>query len=126
MLRVGCLSRGSATDAPEVSAARARASPPAVPADSAGFGMTSGLLGGPITPEVHQAELPDLYLISISQQAFVDKVAVDIGAVQAAYISHHGAFRGTGEGGMPTGHRDVVQKDVRILMPSDGDHVGIQ
>jgi hypothetical protein len=126
MLRVGCRRRGSDTDALAVSALRARASPVALAGDSAGFGMASGLFRGPITPKIDEAEFADLYLITIPQQAFIDEVAVDISAVQAPDIPDHSALRGTAEGGMPAGHRDVIEKDVGILMSSDCHYIGIQ
>src|SRR4029453_10016906 len=90
------------------------------------FRHGDGLLRSPIAPEIDEAEFADLYLVAIAQQAFIDKVAVDVGAVKAANIPHHSPLRATGERGMTTRHRDVVEKDVGILMSSDCHDIGIQ
>ena len=48
--------------------------------------MMRGLFRAPGTPEVDQAELTDLHLVTVPQQAFVDEISIDVGAVQTAHI----------------------------------------
>src|SRR5690606_41845732 len=46
----------------------------------------------PLTPgtgQDHEAELTDLHLVAIAQDGLVDRLAVHIGAVEAAHVNHH-------------------------------------
>jgi len=88
--------------------------------------MMRGLFGAPGTPEVDQAELTDLHLVTVPQQAFVDQVPVHVRAVETAHILDLGSLRSTGERGVAAGHRDVVEKDVGILMPPGRDDIGVE
>src|SRR3954467_14045821 len=48
----------------------------------------AGRLPRPRPGEVHQAELADLHLVAAGQRGDVDRLAVDVGAVQAADVVH--------------------------------------
>src|SRR5699024_8697369 len=74
----------------------------------------------------HHPELTDLNLVPAAQLGFVDRLPVDVGAVQTAHVANTETVATPEEFHMATGNGDVVQKDVAVGMTARGGHVTVQ
>src|SRR3954447_24774675 len=80
----------------------------------------AGRLTRPRPGQVHQAELADLHLVATGEGGDVDRLAVDVGAVQAADVVHGEAAALAVELHVPPADGDVVQEDVAVGVPAGG------
>src|SRR5699024_766783 len=74
----------------------------------------------------HHPELTDLNLVPAAQLGFVDRLPVDVGAVQTAHVTNTETVATSEEFHMATGNGDIVQKDVAVGMTARGGHVTVQ
>src|SRR6476661_5869281 len=82
--------------------------------------LASGRLAGARAGEVDETELADLHLVAPSQGGDVDRLAVDVGAVQAADVVDGEAAALAVELDVPAADRDVVEEDVAVRVPPGG------
>src|SRR3954471_13767624 len=80
----------------------------------------AGRLTRPRPGQVHQAELADLHLVATGEGGDVDRLTVDVGAVQAAHVVHGEATALAVELHVPPADGDVVQEDVAVGVPTGG------
>src|SRR4051812_22225481 len=70
--------------------------------------------------EEHQAELADLDLVAVGQHSRVDRLPVDVGAVEAAHVDDLKLTVLQPELRVATTHGDVVEEDVAVGMSPGG------
>jgi len=68
------------------------------------------------TGQEYQAEFADLHLVAVGQHGRVDRLAVDVGAVQAADVDNVELVGLQSEFSVPTADGDVVEEDVAVGM----------
>src|SRR5919206_77732 len=78
------------------------------------------------TGQVDEAELADLHLVAPGQRRDVDRLAVDVGAVEAADVVHREAAALAVELHVPTADGDVVEEDVAVGVPAGGGDVLVE
>src|SRR5918999_1021944 len=78
------------------------------------------------TGQVHEAELADLHLVAPGQRRDVDRLAVDVGAVEAADVVHREAAALAVELHVPAADGDVVEEDVAVGVPAGGGDVLVE
>src|SRR6266536_1994806 len=77
--------------------------------------------------EEYQLELADLQLLATDQVALLDPFPVEVGAVQRADVMDgEAAAVAAPDLGVPAGHGDVVEEDVRLGMPAHGHDVLVE
>src|SRR3954463_4700714 len=72
------------------------------------------LVLGSRTGDKHQSELADLDLVAVAEGRRLHPLAVDIGAVEAADVTHGEDAALAMELGMPPGDGDIVEEDVAV------------
>src|SRR3712207_9459287 len=127
MVRRGvCRASGS----PDASAREGTAfTPPSVPSAPSPWLRAESRAGGLArarTGQVDQAELADLHLVAPGQRRDVDRLAVDVGAVEAADVVHGEAAALTVELHVPAADGDVVEEDVAVGVPAGGGDVLVE
>src|SRR3954471_24166469 len=96
---------------------------PIAPPRGSGTGSAGGGLAGARTGEIDQPELADLRLVAAGQGGDVDRLAVDVGAVEAAHVVHGEAAALAVELHVPAADRHVVEEDVAVGVPAGRGHV---
>src|SRR4051794_33638538 len=76
--------------------------------------------------EEHQAELADLHFVATGEHGLVDRLAVDVGAVEAADVDDHELATLTPELRVAARDRHVVEEDVRVGVPARARGVAVQ
>src|SRR5699024_6728919 len=74
----------------------------------------------PLPDQVDQPELADLHLVAVGQHGAVHRLAVDVGAVEAAHVDDLVAAVDLAELRMPAADGHVVEEDVAGRVPSGG------
>src|SRR3954447_15089651 len=80
--------------------------------------LASGRLAGAGAGQVHEAELADLHLVTPGEGCDVDRLAIDVGAVEAADVVHGEAATLAVELHVTTADRHVVEEDVAVGGPA--------
>ena len=88
--------------------------------------LASGRLAGARTGQVDEPELADLHLVAPGQGGDVDRLAVDVGAVEAADVVHGEPAALAVELDVPAADRDVVEEDVAVGVPAGGGDVLVE
>src|SRR4051812_3603833 len=93
---------------------------PIAPPRGSGTGSAGGGLAGARPGEIGQPELADLHLVTAGQGGDVDRLAVDVGAVEAAHVVHGEAAALAVELHVRAADRHVVEEDVAVGVPTGG------
>src|SRR4051794_24657295 len=80
--------------------------------------LASGRLAGAGAGEVDEAELPDLHLVTPGERRHVDRLAVDVGAVEAPDVVHREAAALAVELHVTAADGHVVEEDVAVGVPT--------
>src|SRR4051812_47060111 len=80
--------------------------------------LASGRLAGAGAGEVDEAELADLHLVAAGERGDVDRLAIDVGAVEAADVVDGEAAALAVELHVPAADRHVVEEDVAVGVPA--------
>src|ERR1700712_2606995 len=88
--------------------------------------LASGRLPGTRAGEGDETGLADLHLIPPRERRDVDRLAVDVGAVEAADVAHREAAALAVELDVAAADRHVVQEDVAVGVPPGGGDVLVE
>src|SRR5687768_2361917 len=89
-------------------------------------GRLANALDALVPGEEHEPVLADLYFVAVGQLHFLDPVAVDVGAVEAADVTDRELVTRAVEDRMPTRHRDIVEEDLAVRVPAGVDDVLVE
>src|SRR3954465_15565751 len=96
---------------------------PIAPPRGSGTGSAGGGLAGARTGAMPPPGLAALHLVTAGQGGDVDRLAVDVGAVEAAHVVHGEAAALAVELHVPAADRHVVEEDVAVGVPACGGDV---
>src|SRR5689334_7123420 len=78
------------------------------------------------TCEEHQPELADLHLVAALQRGLLDALPVDVGAVEAAHVTHGELAAAPVELHVPPGHGHIVQENVAFRVATRRSEVAVE
>src|ERR1700761_3536280 len=89
-------------------------------------GPLAGRAGVARPGQEDQAELADLHLVAVGEHGGVHRLAVDVGAVEAADVDDDELRPVAPELGVATGHGHVVEEDVAVGVPTGARGVAVE